>query len=459
MAEDDDVYPVHILDGYKVLQGCMISYLFYFHQVLDAQRLADAMTRLLELGDWRKLRGRFRRKGNGKLEVHVPRTPRADCPAIGFHHDEFEGPIDSHPLARHFSIQSTEGSQTFRAYPDFRPLVGWPHVPQSVDDLIRREAPQIGLYVTSFTDATLVGVSWMHPSMDGMGMRTLLRNWSLVLNGRENEVADLSCARRDVLESLLPGDDEKAESLIRGPAPCTKWWRTTLPRLWWLARAAWKGSSSQPLHVSEANVLAAWLARTLYWTRPQPRAIQILTIIDARFRLPQLRGRSGDNIIQNVLMSTHTPLPSGAVQASLGATALAHRRTVAELASEPEATQFFRHQFEHVEMTGDADFGIRNPPRIPVLYSDMAKSNLLEAVDLAAAVVGGRRDKDQDLHQQGRPRHMVVVALAFPPGIEVAAVGAKDQQGNRWVTGWLQPRSWDALRREVDRMAGAPDAR
>lgn len=58
---ESDAYPVHLLDDAKCLRACP-SYLFRFNDVLDAKRLSDSLSRLLGIGDWRKLGGRFRLK-------------------------------------------------------------------------------------------------------------------------------------------------------------------------------------------------------------------------------------------------------------------------------------------------------------------------------------------------------------------------------------------------------------
>jgi hypothetical protein len=60
--EDDDVYPVHTLDDTKTLRGLMIAWTIYFNDALDAEQLRSSLTRLMEIGDWRKIGGRLRLK-------------------------------------------------------------------------------------------------------------------------------------------------------------------------------------------------------------------------------------------------------------------------------------------------------------------------------------------------------------------------------------------------------------
>jgi hypothetical protein len=55
---DDEVYPLHLQD-YTFRQLLMVSTL-RFDEVLDAEKLRNALSQLLEIGDWRKLGGRLR---------------------------------------------------------------------------------------------------------------------------------------------------------------------------------------------------------------------------------------------------------------------------------------------------------------------------------------------------------------------------------------------------------------
>ena len=59
-VETDDVYPVHMLDDTKTLRDIVIAWTLRFNDVLDAEKLHGSLSRLLEIGDWRKAGGRLR---------------------------------------------------------------------------------------------------------------------------------------------------------------------------------------------------------------------------------------------------------------------------------------------------------------------------------------------------------------------------------------------------------------
>lgn len=55
-----EVYPVHTLDGMKDYEA-FVGTVMLFNDVLDSNLLSTTLSRLLEIGDWKKLGGRLRR--------------------------------------------------------------------------------------------------------------------------------------------------------------------------------------------------------------------------------------------------------------------------------------------------------------------------------------------------------------------------------------------------------------
>ncbi|KAM4058420.1 DDE superfamily endonuclease [Hirsutella rhossiliensis] len=195
----DDVYPIHLLDGADSYRKLHMSYLFRFNDILDAQRLADSLSRLLNKGDWRKLGGRLRLKDDGNLEIHVPRSFSSERPAIAFTRDVIDDNIETHPLGARLPKLSDGGSLSVQKIgSDLRPLAGSQNLPITIEEVIERDAPQISLHITSFNDATVVALCWPHVLMDVMGLRALLRNWSLILNGNEDGISSIIGTRDDV---------------------------------------------------------------------------------------------------------------------------------------------------------------------------------------------------------------------------------------------------------------------
>ncbi|PHH93229.1 hypothetical protein CDD83_9499 [Cordyceps sp. RAO-2017] len=162
-----DVYPVYKLDDNMLCRNLSVSYTMRFNDVLDPYLLLDSLTRLLEIGDWRKLGGRLVWKEDGGLEIHVPKPFTADRPGVAFTHEDLGSvSIEQHHLGRQFP-KPTDGPST---HPDgelFRSFAARRDLPSTVSGLAERRTPQLSLHITSFADATLVAVCWPHTLMDG----------------------------------------------------------------------------------------------------------------------------------------------------------------------------------------------------------------------------------------------------------------------------------------------------
>lgn len=61
----DDVVPLPFFDDTDVFRRIILNVTFRFDDVLDHEKLRVALTRLLEIGDWRKLGARLRRNDVG----------------------------------------------------------------------------------------------------------------------------------------------------------------------------------------------------------------------------------------------------------------------------------------------------------------------------------------------------------------------------------------------------------
>lgn len=58
-GDGHDIYPLHMLDDTKGCREHFLAWTLRFNDALDAQQLLVALSKLLEIGDWRKLGGRL----------------------------------------------------------------------------------------------------------------------------------------------------------------------------------------------------------------------------------------------------------------------------------------------------------------------------------------------------------------------------------------------------------------
>lgn len=59
-VQTDEILPVYDFDSRPQVRNIIIGWTLRFDDILDADKLGIALSRLLEIGDWRKLGGRLR---------------------------------------------------------------------------------------------------------------------------------------------------------------------------------------------------------------------------------------------------------------------------------------------------------------------------------------------------------------------------------------------------------------
>lgn len=62
----DEIFPVFDFDARPQVRDIIIGWTLRFDDILDADALNGALSRLLEIGDWRKLGGRLRKNVSQK---------------------------------------------------------------------------------------------------------------------------------------------------------------------------------------------------------------------------------------------------------------------------------------------------------------------------------------------------------------------------------------------------------
>ncbi|PHH86825.1 hypothetical protein CDD83_9695 [Cordyceps sp. RAO-2017] len=170
----DQVVPVPYCDALRPLQGWLIHVMLVFEDVLDCQKLRDSLEALIEMDGWRKLGARLRRSSKGQLNYHIPSRFTKDRPAL------------RHPAV----VAHSE---------DFQSLSRAPGSPTTLNDYLKNDYPQLGLHIVTFTDATIVTLQWPHTLFDLMGQKAVLDAWTLILQGRRDEVPPTYAADCDPL--------------------------------------------------------------------------------------------------------------------------------------------------------------------------------------------------------------------------------------------------------------------
>ncbi|KAF2869026.1 hypothetical protein BDV95DRAFT_110092 [Massariosphaeria phaeospora] len=185
----DTVIPLHYRDDNTVNRSIGLDFLMQFDDVLDVDKVIGALERLLEKPGWRKLGARMRLNEQGKLEYHVPAQFTPSRPAINLTRATHDMSISDHAIGS--QLPRPNGSlQVIRDSSKFVPLFCSPDRPRLLKHYIYTDCAQLSVHVVSFSDATLVSLSWLHTLLDAMGRRALFLAWTVMLEGREADVPD-----------------------------------------------------------------------------------------------------------------------------------------------------------------------------------------------------------------------------------------------------------------------------
>ncbi|KAB5557996.1 hypothetical protein GE09DRAFT_95616 [Coniochaeta sp. 2T2.1] len=491
---NDDIYPVHYYDDDSMLRSIMVLWSFVFNDVLDAEKLHSSLRRLLEKEGWRKLGGRLRLNAKGKLEVHVPQVFTSERPPVHFTHQVENMTMDQHPVARQLprstdqlSVQPTP-TELFLALGLRR---GGEGVPVTAYDLVNSDEPQLSVHVVSFLDATLVGFLWPHTMMDGMGRTTLIKAWSLVLAGREDEVPKFAGARDDIMATVgTELDSTTPEPWMLKPQIMGRLGKIRMGgRLMWdvarhpqtlervicvppatqqflyaqalddlQTRSAHGDNKTKPPFVSNSDVLAAWAVRLVGRSQSRPRPLTLCNIVEVRGRLPSVfpRPMTEEAYIQNATARTQVFLSADEVTTrrslSLGETALKVRQAVAEQATEGQVRAQIRNQ-RRARAAGESFLLYGDPDAVMMFLTNQTKDGIFRNADFGPAVVGDRRrvGGGSSINPPGTPVYTHTCYLK-PNWLTRCAVSfwGKDYEGNVWIQMVLSADVWGKVVRILE---------
>ncbi|KAJ5892908.1 transcriptional regulator sdnM [Penicillium tannophilum] len=473
-----DVYPIHILDNIKA-NHCYVDWLMRFNDVLDAEKLKTSLSRLLEIGDWKKLGGRLQRKKDGNLEIHVSGPSASGQQNVFFTHDTFDLNIDEHPVASRLPKETTSPSiQTLS--PDTRPLIARPNFP-TFEEMVRKGLPSISLHVTSFRDATLVALIWPHVLMDAIGAKALLEAWSLVLAGREEDVPPVLGAREDMLRpTKAMHDSDTAEEF-----GLEKWRLKGISMIMFLLRFVWSkfwnprrerrilllprsdfgkicdharmdvarsSEGDEKPFISDSDILTAWLTRAVASSEPGSRPFTVLNLMNVRYRIPYLL-KSGGAFIQNMVLGTYSFFSSQLPDKPVGSIALEHRRNFTEQATQGQAVCFLKSVYQDLDAGRSPGLFFGESNATLVAFNNLLKADLIRAVDFSPAVLS------QGEVTETRANPLGSMVFYYNEAIDdsfnefnLFVVLGQNHRDTYWVLGTLLPQAWKKIEEELGRI-------
>ncbi|KAL8832589.1 MAG: hypothetical protein Q9191_000158 [Dirinaria sp. TL-2023a] len=466
----DKVIPLHYWDDTPFSRSVVLYYLMRIDDALDAQKLEAALVKLLNRDDWRKLGARLRLNDKGKLEYHVPSQFDEQRPPISYYHESYQMGIADHPLASRIPKPSTSPQIVGRSE-DFLTFMRRPEDPRCLKDYIYTDHPMLGLHVVSFTDATLITLSWIHVLLDAMGRKALLDAWSLMLQGRDDQVLALYGVETDPLATL---GSRPVEPYRHSCRQLGTWQmmifglRYAFDQIFWRPRhesriicvpAAYmqllrntalndissieRDRSDTPPFVSEGDVLCAWWTRHILSgiSKDPNQTIAINMAFGLRGLLAQ-EGvlPAGSAYVSNAV--TNVPafmMARDVLTKSLGYVAAALRKALVELGTKEQIEA--RMSLDRISQDRTGNGGLYGDPWMHmVVSSNWSKAQLYEADFSAAVVKEGRHVAGQ---KAGRPSY--IQFHAFAKGCSLIngfSVTGKDAEGNYWLQPVMRKEYW-----------------
>ncbi|KAK6063699.1 lysR family regulatory protein [Seiridium cupressi] len=481
----DTIIPLYFFDNTPLWRAFILCSTLVFDDVLDPQKLRVSLESLIQRDGWRKLSARLRRnvccvallqsknhidhnQEKGELEYHIPAQFTRERPALSYRHVIHDIMTEQHPIVSRLPRPSSRpavvaDSDDFKAF--FRREDGL----DKLDDYLYSDVPQLGLNVISFKDKTMVCLDWPHIVMDAMGQRALLDAWSLMLQGRVDEVARPFGGINDdpdPLEKLGAGPTEPyklaniqlsmfglAKYAIRNlisfcraqenrivcvPAAfLARLHETTLVEL------AASNNGIKPF-LTEGDVLAAWwtrMATSHLKTGPQ-RSVLISNVYSLRKQLAVDLLPQGRPYVSNAVsfINVHSSLHEVSEQ-PLGHLALSIRQAIEQLGSRSQIEAYaalWRQSWGRMPpLFGDAGMHM-------ITISNWAQARLFDT-NFSASIVPGSGQALGDSKTRGKPSYIQndQPGMTLPNGFPIIG---KDNLGNYWLSGYLPKEIWASVK-------------
>lgn len=406
-------------------------------------------------------------------------------PDIGFTRSHHDCKIDDHPIGK--LIPSPSASPSTQVVDDRqRSLVIPPGYPKDFKELIRRRYPQIALFVTTFTDATIVSWLWPHTLCDAKGMQGMVINWSRVLAGRSDLVDPLVGVHADVLQEVEddPKHALKEPHVMDGQWMSSVWRRFVLGflTLWdnyvawgrqkrsiyvpptalaaWMARARKEAQEAatalgiDDAFVSDGDIATAWLARVgsrdvILGSR---RPTLIADIVNARDRLP-FTSNLGGVLMHNTVFLLLTPMRRSDMAGTLGHVALLHRQSIKVQLAVPQLTENLRRVRVAARTGGTPPIFYGSPFARALMCNNVSGSNMMTAADFGPAVVRAGDTSADRVNKPGTATFYsngLVSSNGDMPAFRM--VWGKGGEGGLWMAAKLSKKAWAEVEADLAAM-------
>ncbi|RSM15439.1 hypothetical protein CDV31_005032 [Fusarium ambrosium] len=471
LVPTDKIIPLHWFEDGVMWKKVIVYTLFVFDDALSPDMLRESLERLVDREGYRKLGGRLRRNAQGGVEYHVPAEFSSSRPAVAFSHTHHDVDAGDHPVASKIpKPQNLTGPAIVGDPEDLSDLTRPNGATLSLEDYLTTDRPTLGLHITTFRDKTCMSLYWPHVAFDAMGKKAIVQGWTLMLQGREDEIptpighdddllADFGknptephlLADRRVGNAGLAGYALRNIMGLTGPKEIRM---VCIPAVFWEKMVAdvrqelsENAAEGEDPFVTEGDVLVAW------WTRLCSSHLgkDSTTTVAAQNSMSLRRVLASDLLsppdrpyISMALGFPTVLLPARDILTKpLSWLALQFRQAINEQGTRAQVEAYAALQREFSATLRMpiffGDTGMYN-----LFYSNWQRARMFE-FDFGAAAVKSR---------DGKPlRSSYIQCVQDPAFPEGWPISGKDEKGNYWISGFRAKGLWAKIEGELEAQA------
>lgn len=371
------------------------------------------------------------------------------------------------------------------------------NTPRKIDDYLSADIPQLAIHVVTFTDTTLITVTFLHTVFDAMGLRYFLQAWINVLSGAEDTIPPFLGFDEDTIEmkteDVPPEQHVLSKTLFSrfqlGLFVFTSWWESywhpevhdrilSIPHSFVqrmrekalqelkAQSPATSSSSSEDIFISDGDVLLTLLSKTLITAlNPSPSTpVLISNVFDIRAVLGIADTNAGV-YTSNATMNACTPLDAATLtQNPISNIALRLRRSLDKQRAPGQVHAMTALRKKVLAETGYLPL-VGVPGQISVLCTNWQRARFFE-LDFSAARTDNLDEdagKEEDGDETGvgagpcRPTYINTAGPApLGPNVmrNMVCVTGRDGVGNWLLQVLARASAWSRIEEVIRELVG-----
>lgn len=369
----------------------------------------------------------------------------------------------------------------------FNSITTHENAPNKIEDYLSADIPQLFIHVVTFTDTSLITVTFLHTIFDAMGLSYFLQAWTKVLSGQEEQVPPFLGFNEDTIEAKtddVPADQHVLSNKLftrfqMGVFIFMRWWENywypdiqdkviAIPHRYvermrekalqeLKAQSSPTSSESGDIFISDGDILLSLLSKTLVTAlNPAPsNPVLISNVFDMRAVLGISHASAGA-YTGNATIPACTAFDAGTLtQDPTSKIALQLRRSLDEQRVPTQVHAMSALRKKTLAETGFLPI-VGDPRQISILCTNWHRARFFE-LDFSAA----RVDEDKKCAGAGagpcRPTY-INTAGPSPLGPHVmrnlVTVTGKDGVKNWWLQILARASAWPRIEEVIRDLAG-----